>query len=151
MNFKDLMDVIDSVENSDLTEFSYEKGSFSLNLSGPSDFASPAMAASSKEGGEEATKAAPEENTEAEEELIKIYSPMIGTFLNEKADQTGPLVSTGDSVEEGQVICYIEAMQRKEEVRAPRAGVISSIHVANRESVEYGKKLYSLKVVGSHD
>src|SRR4029077_1733908 len=59
-------------------------------------------------------------------------SPMQGTVLT-------VLVSDGDEVEPGQVICVVEAMKMENEVRAPRAGTVHSLSVEPGRPVTTGQ------------
>jgi len=48
------------------------------------------------------------------------------------------LVSEGDRVEQGQGVLILEAMKMENEIKAPRSGVVSSLHVSEGDSVESG-------------
>ncbi len=48
---------------------------------------------------------------------------------------TRVLVSTGQQVEVGQPLLVLEAMKMENEIRAPRAGTISALHVNGGQSV----------------
>jgi biotin carboxyl carrier protein len=48
----------------------------------------------------------------------------------------GVLVNEGDAVQEGQPLILLEAMKMELKVSAPRAGVVSKIHVTKGQSVE---------------
>jgi acetyl-CoA/propionyl-CoA/long-chain acyl-CoA carboxylase, biotin carboxylase, biotin carboxyl carrier protein len=61
-----------------------------------------------------------------------IVSPMQGTVL-------AVAVADGDAVEEGAVLCVVEAMKMENEVRAPHAGVVSELSVAAGEPVSSGQ------------
>jgi acetyl-CoA/propionyl-CoA carboxylase, biotin carboxylase, biotin carboxyl carrier protein len=61
-----------------------------------------------------------------------VVSPMQGTVLT-------VLVSDGDEVEPGQVICVVEAMKMENEVRAPRAGTVRSLSVEPGRPVTTGQ------------
>jgi acetyl-CoA/propionyl-CoA carboxylase biotin carboxyl carrier protein len=61
-----------------------------------------------------------------------VASPMQGTVLK-------VLVSDGDEVAAGQVICVIEAMKMENEVAAPVDGVVSELGIAPGEGVTTGQ------------
>ena len=50
-------------------------------------------------------------------------------------------VNVGDSVEEGDVICFIESMKMENPILAPVAGKISEINIAKGDAVEVGKTI----------
>lgn len=64
----------------------------------------------------------------------EIHAPMPGLLLEIS-------VSEGQSVEEGEVVCVLEAMKMENALLSPRNGVIKTIHVAKAESVEKGALL----------
>ena len=61
-----------------------------------------------------------------------IVSPMQGTVLSVS-------VADGDTVENGQVLCIVEAMKMENEVRAPHGGVVAQLSVAAGEPVGAGQ------------
>jgi biotin carboxyl carrier protein len=48
------------------------------------------------------------------------------------------LVSQGDEVATGDVVCILEAMKMENELKAPRAGVVQALHVQPGQDVEMG-------------
>ena len=52
-----------------------------------------------------------------------------------------PFVKVGDSIAEGQTLLIIEAMKVMNQIRAPRAGRLARVFVADAEPVEYGAAL----------
>ncbi|MGA8720248.1 MAG: acetyl-CoA carboxylase biotin carboxyl carrier protein subunit, partial [Solirubrobacteraceae bacterium] len=51
------------------------------------------------------------------------------------------LVKQGDTVEEGQLLCIIEAMKMENEITAHKAGVVSELPIAVGASVATGDTL----------
>lgn len=68
---------------------------------------------------------------------VKVNSPMPGKILALKA-------STGQTVKQGDVILILEAMKMENEIVAPEAGTVASIHVAVGDMVEAGVLLATL-------
>lgn len=81
----------------------------------------------------------------AEEDLIVIKSPMVGTFYRAPAPDADLFVEEGDKVSRGQVLCIIEAMKIMNEIESEHAGTVAQIHVENSAPVEYGQPIFSLK------
>ncbi len=55
------------------------------------------------------------------------------------------LVSQGDQVEEGDVICLLEAMKMENELKAPQAGVVQALHIQPGQDVEMGAVLAEIE------
>ncbi|HEY4136426.1 MAG TPA: acetyl-CoA carboxylase biotin carboxyl carrier protein [Alphaproteobacteria bacterium] len=70
-----------------------------------------------------------------------VTSPMVGTVYVAPEPNAASYVKVGDHVAEGQTVMLIEAMKTMNPIRAPRAGKISQILVANAAPVEYGEVL----------
>jgi len=70
-----------------------------------------------------------------------LKSPMVGTaYIAPQPDQP-PFVKLGDKIDAGQVVMIIEAMKVMNQIRAPRAGRVAEILVADGAPVEYGQVL----------
>ncbi len=68
-------------------------------------------------------------------------SPMVGVAYLAAEPGAAPYVSVGQSVEVGQTLLLIEAMKTFNQIKAPRAGVVSQILVAAGAPVEYDEPL----------
>jgi acetyl-CoA carboxylase biotin carboxyl carrier protein len=74
-----------------------------------------------------------------------LKSPMVGTFYRAPTPGAKAFVEVGQSVNEGDAVCIIEAMKLLNEIEADRSGVIKAILVENGQPVEYG---HALMVIG---
>ena len=70
-----------------------------------------------------------------------VTSPMVGTAYLCPEPGAPAFVKVGDTVKEGQTLLIIEAMKVMNQIRAPRAGKVAQIFVANAAPVEYGEPL----------
>ena len=67
---------------------------------------------------------------------------MVGTFYAAASPGAKPFVSVGDVVEEGDVVCIIEAMKMMNEIKSDFSGTVTSVLVENSEPVEFGQALF---------
>jgi oxaloacetate decarboxylase alpha subunit len=79
--------------------------------------------------------------------LVRVDSPMVGTFYRAPAPGAAPFVEEGDAVAAGQTLCILEAMKLMNEVKAEIEAIVRSINVGNGEPVEYGQLLFELEPV----
>jgi acetyl-CoA carboxylase biotin carboxyl carrier protein len=100
--------------------------------------APPAPAATETPAKTEAGKAA-----EADVHVVK--SPIVGTFYASPSPGAEPFVTIGARVEQGQVLCIIEAMKLMNEIEADVSGEIVELFVDNGHPVEYGEKLFGIR------
>ena len=70
-----------------------------------------------------------------------VTSPMVGVVYLAPQPGATPFVRIGDTVTEGQTLLIIEAMKVMNQIRAPHAGRIAQILVADTDAVEYGAPL----------
>lgn len=78
----------------------------------------------------------------AEEKLLTIKSPMIGTFYRSGGPDKEPFVKVGENIAAGSVICIIEAMKLFNEIESEVNGRIVKILVDNASPVEYDQPLF---------
>jgi acetyl-CoA carboxylase biotin carboxyl carrier protein len=74
-----------------------------------------------------------------------VLSPMVGVVYLSPEPGAPPFITVGQSVEAGQTLLLIEAMKTFNQIRAPKAGTIGRILVANSTPVEYGEALLILE------
>ena len=78
-------------------------------------------------------------------DLHIVKSPIVGTFFESPSPGAPAFVKIGDQVEDGQVLCIVEAMKLMNEIEADAAGEIVKRLVANGQPVEYGQPLFALR------
>jgi len=84
----------------------------------------------------------PEEGTE----LAIVKSPIVGTFYRAAEPGAKPFVEVGEAVKKGQVLCIIEAMKLMNEIDSEYDGEIVSIYVDNGQPVQYGERLFAIRL-----
>lgn len=75
-----------------------------------------------------------------------IKSPMVGTFYRSASPESKPYAEAGTKVVENSVVCIIEAMKIMNEIQAEAKGVVVEALVENGQPVEYGQKLFKVKL-----
>ena len=74
-----------------------------------------------------------------------VVSPMVGVAYLAPEPGAPPFVTVGQSVAAGQTLLLIEAMKTFNQIRAPKAGTVARVLVANSTPVEYGEVLLILE------
>ncbi|HEY2182932.1 MAG TPA: biotin/lipoyl-containing protein [Gaiellaceae bacterium] len=77
--------------------------------------------------------------------LVRVESPMVGTFYRAAQPGSPPFVEVGDVVAAGQTLCILEAMKLMNEVKADVEGVVRAVHAENATPVEFGQLLFELE------
>lgn len=75
-----------------------------------------------------------------------VKSPMVGTFYRSPSPENPAFVDVGAKVEEKTVVCIIEAMKIMNEIQAEAKGSIVEVLVENGQPVEYGQRLFKVKL-----
>jgi acetyl-CoA carboxylase biotin carboxyl carrier protein len=90
------------------------------------------------------TAGAAEAAAHADEHLVLIKSPMIGTFYISPSPEAAPFVKIGDHVGPTSTVCIIEAMKVFNEIPAETSGLVVAVLVDNGEPVEFGQPLFKI-------
>jgi oxaloacetate decarboxylase alpha subunit len=77
--------------------------------------------------------------------LVRVESPMVGTFYRAGQPGAEPFVEVGDVVAPGQTLCILEAMKLMNEVKAEVEAVVRAVHAENATPVEFGQLLFELE------
>ena len=72
------------------------------------------------------------------DDVVRVESPMVGTFYRAPEPGAAPFVEVGDPVAPGQTLCILEAMKLMNEVKAEDRGVVRRSASRTPQPVEYG-------------
>src|SRR5689334_10103729 len=75
-----------------------------------------------------------------------VKSPIVGTFYRAPEPGAPNFVEVGASVRKGQVLCIIEAMKLMNEIECDTDGEITAVYVENGRAVQFGDRLYAVRV-----
>ncbi|WP_432797212.1 acetyl-CoA carboxylase biotin carboxyl carrier protein [Poriferisphaera sp. WC338] len=89
--------------------------------------------------------AASMETPAADEGLIEVTSPMVGSFYTAPSPDAKDFVNIGDNVGENSVVCLIEAMKVFNEIKSEVKGTVVKRLVENGQAVEFGQPLFLVK------
>jgi acetyl-CoA carboxylase biotin carboxyl carrier protein len=74
-----------------------------------------------------------------------ITAELVGTFYRAPSPDAEPFVEVGDRIEEGDVLCIIEAMKIMNEIECETPGTIKKVLVDNAEPVEFDQPLFVIE------
>jgi oxaloacetate decarboxylase alpha subunit len=140
-----LREVVRIVQESGVGEITIDEGGMRVSVRRTPDPIEPVLAAAGAAADETEPELPPQQ--EAGDGLVRIESPMVGTFYRAPQPGAPPFVEEGDAVAAGQTLCILEAMKLMNEVKADQEGVVRAIHVGNAEPVEYGQLLFELEPI----
>ena len=137
------------VSDNDLTELSLEEGDKVIVIRKEKEVittavsAAPAVVQAAAPVVSAAVPAASAPAPAAKEtsNLLKVTSPMVGTFYKAPSPTSAPFTEVGKSVNAGQVVCIIEAMKLMNEIESEVSGKVVEVCVQDGEPVEYGQVL----------
>lgn len=147
MDLEKIAGLVKIIEESSLTQFTIEEEDLKISMSKldhPPVIAPAAVAAAP------APAPVPQEagvNVEetAEEDVLFIVSPIVGTFYSAPAPDAPAFVKVGDTVKNGQTVCILEAMKLMNEIQSEFDCEIEAVLVSNEQKVEYGQPLFRVR------
>ncbi|NKB29008.1 MAG: acetyl-CoA carboxylase biotin carboxyl carrier protein [Rhodobacteraceae bacterium] len=104
----------------------------------------PAPVAAAPAAPAPAPAAAPQAADSAEDPAAHagaVPSPMVGTAYLSAEPGADVFVKVGDTVEEGQTLCIVEAMKTMNHIPAPHSGTVKRVLVEDGAAVEFGSLL----------
>jgi len=74
-----------------------------------------------------------------------VKSPMVGTFYRSPSPDAKAFVEVGQTIQEGEPICIIEAMKIMNEIEADKSGTVTRVLCENGQAVEFGQPLFVIE------
>ena len=152
--FADVQALISLVGREPIEEFQFESQGLKLHIRKRS--AAPAAVLAAAPAAAQPTSAMPSQSvvataqppTERSEDpgIHHITSPIVGTFYRAPSANGSPFVQPGDFVKPGQTLCIVEAMKLMNEIECDVAGEVVAVLVENGQPVEYGERLFAIRV-----
>ncbi|HKJ75658.1 MAG TPA: acetyl-CoA carboxylase biotin carboxyl carrier protein [Gammaproteobacteria bacterium] len=143
MDIRKVKKLIELLEESGIAEIEIHEGEESVRISRESqNVAAPAPIAAAPAAPPAPAAAPAAEEPAPEPTGHQVTSPMVGTFYRAPSPGASPFVEVGQSVQEGDTLCIIEAMKLLNQIEADRGGVIKEILVENGQPVEFGEPLF---------
>ena len=154
----ELKELIELLKENGIGDFELERGDMKVHITFghpaqpiaalPIEVARPAAAVVSQgiHAVAASSSAATEAAAEAEESLHIVKSPIVGTFYESSSPGSAAFVKIGDAIENGQVLCIVEAMKLMNEIESDAAGEVVKRLVTNGQPVEYGQPLFALRL-----
>ena len=150
MEFENLLTLIKTVSDSELTDFDYEENGTRIRLKKKKETVVVAGASADVPIAPLAAAQAAIQNSETvadadrEPEGMIVKSPLVGTLYAAPAEDAAPFVSVGDLVKKGQTLAIVEAMKLMNEIESDFDGKVAEVYVENGQAVEYGQPLFRI-------
>ncbi len=159
-NLDEIRELAELVDQHGFTDFEFENENIRVRLSktpaaqifqtaqvGPAAVSEVKPTAAKNEAKAETPHPGAKAETEAaaDESLLKITSPIVGTFYRSPSPDKDSYVQIGSKVSDDTVVCIVEAMKLMNEIQAETSGEIVKIYVENGQPVEYGQPLFGIR------
>ena len=148
LSFKEIRELIDLVSERGLAAIEIEQAGFRVRIEGvrtstngasiPASAAAPAALAA-------AESAAPVPPVD-DPRLHVITSPIVGTFYRSPSPESESFAEVGQKVSRGKILCIIESMKLMNEIESDVEGEILEVYPKNGQPVEYGEKLFAIRL-----
>ena len=158
MTVKDIKELIKLIDEYKLAEFKLEDGDLKLTIRSntyakevPVVTQTPVLVAPSPAAvaaGPATPQTAPaasgaaDESTVNQDNLLEVKSPIVGTFYRSSAPDKPAFAKVGDTINEGDVVCIVEAMKLFNEIESEVSGKVVKVLLEDASPVEYDQVLF---------
>ena len=131
MEFENLLTLIKTVSESELTSFTMKDGDLKISMG------KEKQVVVEQTGMQVMPAVAGNADT-----VSTVKAPLVGNFYAASAPDAEAFVSVGDTVKKGQTLGIIEAMKLMNEIESEYDGVVKEILIENGQMAEYGQPLF---------
>ena len=135
MNYKEIKKLVKLLKEEDLAVLSISDDNTHIHIEQKGTVISdqPAAISNNEQSAEVSEKSS---------ELLEITAGQIGTFYNQRDENSEEVfVTVGDKIEKGDQVGFIEAMKVFNDVKSNVSGVVEEIKIDNGDAVEFGDVL----------
>lgn len=156
MEYNNLLELIKTVSESNISGFQYEDGDTRIVISTGENTQlvhggdtgrtmTGKISICQEKMAEEVSmaKVVMEKEKEVAGNIVK--SPLVGTFYTAPSEDAEAFVQVGDKVKKGQTLAIVEAMKLMNDIESEYEGVVSEVFVKNGDMVEYGQPLFAIR------
>lgn len=144
MELEKIIELIQAVSESSLTEFKMEEENLKLSMkTNKGDKGTPVVVEAA--GIQTVVPAAVETAAEPAPKQASgnvVTAPLVGTYYAAASQDAEPFVQVGDTVKKGQTLGIIEAMKLMNEIESEYDGTVKEILVKNEDVIEYGQPMF---------
>ncbi len=144
MEFNQIKELINMINNSNITQFELQFEQVNIKLSKnnsiAAEFSNPINSSVTTIPTESIKETEIPKPIEKEGFIVK--SPIVGTYYAAPSPEAPDFVKPMQEVKKGDVLCIIEAMKVMNEVKSPCDGVVSEIYVENEQILEYNQPIF---------
>ena len=156
MDLKQIHELIKLVKKTDIGELKVKEGDFAISIKNKgcetvyttsvAAPVAPAVVSAPKAETTTQTQTTSTAAPAANENLITFRAPMVGTFYRKPGADKEPFVKVGDTINQGDTLCIIEAMKLFNEIEFDGAsGKIVKILAEDSSPVEYDQPLFLIE------
>jgi acetyl-CoA carboxylase biotin carboxyl carrier protein len=149
LSLKEIRELVDLVTERGLAGLEIERAGFRLRIEGRRPAAAEADHGGAHAGApapRPAGAGVPEAAPAPDENVHVITSPIVGTFYRSPSPEAEAFAEVGQRIAKGRILCIIESMKLMNEIESDVEGEVVAVYPRNGQPVEYGEKLFAIRL-----
>jgi acetyl-CoA carboxylase biotin carboxyl carrier protein len=147
LSYKEIKELIDLACERGLSALEIEQAGFRVRIEAASKApAALAMTAYAPPMAHPGATVEPPAAPPVDASLHVITSPIVGTFYRAPSPESDAFAEVGQRIARGKILCIIESMKLMNEIESDVEGEIVEVFPRNGQPVEYGEKLFAIRL-----